>query len=621
MFEQRQSGGGNGMKETSLATMILERANRYGAKRALTYKRGKQWEELSWRTFSERIVHAAAGLSSLGFRAGERLAILSENRLEWPIIDLACLYLGGVDVPLYLTSTPKDTAYILQDAGVSCIAVSGRDQLAKVLKIAGDLPALTHLILLDEGPKDETRLGQIPALSIAGLYARGEQQGQASSPVADPGLATIIYTSGTTGVPKGVMLTHGNMLANTQDATAILPLTEDDISISFLPLSHGFERTAGLYTLLRAGVTIAYGGGTVTLTKDLGEVKPTVLCCVPRVLELVYRRVASEREHAGFLKRKVLEWALSVGRKVGTQRVAQQPLPMRVKLQYHVADRLVFRKLRAVLGGQVRFLVSGGAPLNAEVARFFYGAGIAVYEGYGLTEAGPVVSCNLPGRTKLGTVGPALPQVAIKLAEDGEICVRGPNVMSGYYRRPEETAQVIDAEGWLHTGDVGEIDPEGFITITDRKKDLIITSEGENIAPQHVEGLLKQDPLIEEACLIGDKRPYLTVLLVPNRLLLEALARKHNVTDEWETLLERSEFRSLFRRRLDEVNRALPLYSRVRNFALLTEPFSQDREELTPTLKVKRRVVAETRRAQIEAMYRPGSTPEPAELAGDRRPT
>ncbi|MGE0683733.1 MAG: long-chain fatty acid--CoA ligase [Candidatus Binatia bacterium] len=597
------------MSETSLTTMILERADRYGAKRVLTYKRGKQWEDLSWRTFGERIVRAAKGLSALGFRAGDRLAILAENRPEWPIIDLACLYLGGIDVPLYLTSTHKDVTYILRDAGVSFIAVSGRDQLAKVLKIAGDLPTLTHLLLLDEGPKDETRLGQIPALSIEGLYAQGEQYAHASQPVVDPGLATIIYTSGTTGVPKGVMLTHTNMLTNTQDATSLLPLSDNDVSISFLPLSHGFERTAGLYTLLRAGVIIAYGGGTVTLTKDLGEVRPTVLCCVPRVLELVYRRLLSEREDASILKRKVLDWALSVGRTVGTYRVSQRSLPIGAKFQYAIADRLVFQKLRAALGGRVRFLISGGAPLNAEVARFFYGAGIAVYEGYGLTEAGPVVSCNLPGRTKLGTVGPALPQVEVKIAEDSEICVRGPNVMRGYYNRAQDTALVIDTEGWLHTGDIGEIDTEGFITITDRKKDLIITSEGENIAPQHVEGLLKQDPLIEEACLIGDKRPYLTVLLVPNRVLLEALARKYGVTEDWPAVLERSEFRALFRRRLDEVNRSLPLSSRVRKFALLTEPFSQEREELTPTLKIKRRVVMETRRVQIDALYRPGGVP------------
>ncbi len=598
------------MTETSLATMILERVERYGAKRALLHKREKEWEEISWQTFGERIVRAANGLAALGFRAGDRLAIVAENRPEWPIIDLACLYLGGVDVPLYLTSTPKEMTYILNDAGVTFIAVSGREQIAKVLKISSNLPTLTHLLLLDDGPKDETRLGQLPTLGLEGLYALGQRRGGRSQAVADPGLATIIYTSGTTGVPKGVMLTHANMLANTQDATSVLPITEEDITVSFLPLSHGFERTAGLYTILRAGAAIAYGGGTVTLTRDLGEIKPTALCCVPRVLELVYRRVSSEREHANFLKRTLLNWSLEVGKKAGTHRVAQQSLPFGTKLQYGLADRLVFKKLRAALGGQVRFLVSGGAPLNAEVARFFYGAGLAVYEGYGLTEAGPVVSCNLPGRTRLGSVGPALPQVDVKIATDGEICVRGPNVMQGYYKHPDDTALAIDQEGWLHTGDVGEIDAEGFITITDRKKDLIITSEGENIAPQHIEGLLKQDPLIEEACLIGDKRPYLTVLLVPNRTLLEALARKHGVAEAWPTLLQRSEFRALFRRRLDEVNRALPVYSRVRNFALLEEPFSQEREELTPTLKIKRRVVMDTRHAQIEMMYRPGGKPE-----------
>ena len=599
------------MGETSLATMVLERVKRYGTRRALLSKQGGRWEELSWQTFGNKITRAAQGLAALGFHAGDRLAILAENRPEWPIIDLACLYLGGVDVPLYLTSTPKETAYILKDAGVTFIAVSGREQLAKTLKIAGDLPDLSYLLLLDDGPKEETRLGQLPALSLGGLLVRGEQNGGAAQPVADPGLATIIYTSGTTGVPKGVMLTHTNMLANTQDATAILPITEDDLSVSFLPLSHGFERTAGLYTLLRAGATIAYGGGTVTLTKDLAEVKPTVICCVPRVLELVYRRVSSERENARFPKRQILDWALAVGKKTGLLRSAQKSLPFGLGVQYRLAERVLFRKLRAVLGGRVRFLVSGGAPLNTEIARFFYGAGFTVYEGYGLTETGPVVSCNIPGRTRLGTVGPALPQVEVKIAADGEICVRGPNVMPGYYHRPEETSQVIDAEGWLHTGDVGGIDTEGFITITDRKKDLIITSEGENIAPQHIEGLLKQDPLIEEACLIGDKRPYLTVLLVPNRTLLEALAHKHGVTAEWPSFLQRQEFRTLFRRRLDEVNRTLPLYARVRNFALLAEPFSQERDELTPTLKVKRRVVAETRRPHIEALYHPaGSPPE-----------
>lgn len=603
------------MRETSLATMVLQRADRYGTKPAIRAKRHGHWEDLSWQTLGEKIVRAARGLTTLGFRPGDRLAILAENHPEWAIIDLACLYLGGVDVPLYLTSPVADLTYILQDAGVTFLAVSGREPLAKALKIAGHLPALTHLLLLDEGPKEETRLGRLPSLSLEGLIARGEKATSQSQPVSDPGLATIIYTSGTTGIPKGVMLSHTNILANTQDATAILPITEDDITLSFLPLSHGFERTAGLYTILRAGACIAYGGGTVTIAKDLGEVKPTLFCCVPRVLELVYRRLLSERENASFLKRNILSWAINIGESAGPLRATDQSLPLALRLRHRLADRLVFHKLRDVLGGRTRFLVSGGAPLSAEIACFFYGVGITIYEGYGLTEAGPVVACNIPGYTRLGTVGRPLPQVEVKIAEDGEICARGPNIMSGYYNKPAETTQVIDAEGWLHTGDIGTIDSDGYLTITDRKKDLLIPSSGENVAPQPIEGQLKQDPLIEEVCLIGDKRPYVTALIVPNRALLETLAQKHAISHTWPDLLQQKEFRTLFRRRIDEINRALPLYARIHHFTLLAEPFSQDRGELTPTLKVKRREVLRTRSADIEAMYPSSNVPVDTSLA------
>jgi long-chain acyl-CoA synthetase len=597
------------MRETSLATMILQRAERYGAKPAMRAKRHGRWEDISWQTLGEKIVRAAQGLFALGFRPGDRLAILAENDPEWAIIDLACLYLGGVDVPLYLTSPTPDLTYIVKDAGVTFLAVSGREPLAKALKIASDFPSLSYLLLLDEGPNEETRLGQLPSLSLDGLIARGEREASPSQPVSDPGLATIIYTSGTTGIPKGVMLSHTNILANTQDATAILPITEDDVTLSFLPLSHGFERTAGLYTILRTGACIAYGGGTVTITKDLGEVKPTLFCCVPRVLELVYRRLLSERENASFLKRHILNWAINTGKAAGPLRATAQSLPLSLRLRHRLADRLVFHKLRELLGGRTRFLVSGGAPLSAEIARFFYGVGITVYEGYGLTEAGPVIACNSPGHTRLGTVGQPLPQVEVKIAHDGEICARGPNIMSGYYNNPTETAQVIDPEGWLHTGDIGTIDSDGYIAITDRKKDLLISSSGENVAPQPIEGQLKQDPLIEEACLIGDRRPYVTALIVPNRALLETLAQKYAISHTWPELLQRKEFRSLFRRRIDEVNRALPLYARIHHFTLLAEPFSQDRGELTPTLKVKRREVMNTRSADIEAMYLPSNVP------------
>ena len=590
------------MTITSLATLVLDRAERHPSRRVFQRKRREQWEDLSWQQLADQIVSAAHGLAALGFKAGDRLALLAENQPEWPIMDLACLYLGGVDVPLYLSSPGQDVAYILKDSGASFIAVSGRGQLDKIRRIAPDLPQLSHVIALD--PEDQPfDSGSLTGCRFTELLALGEQQSDRRQPVADPGLATIIYTSGTTGFPKGVMLSHRNMLSNVHDAPQILPLGADDVSLSFLPLSHGFERTTGLYTPLSVGGSIAYGGGTVSLLRDLAEVRPTLLCCVPRVLELVYRRVLGERESAGFAKRQLLDWALALGKSVGTRRVEERAIPPLHQLQLQLIDRLVFQKLRHTLGGRIRFLVSGGAPLNAEIARFFYGIGLTVYEGYGLTEAGPVISCNRPGQTRLGTVGVALPQVEVKIDTDGEICARGPNIMDGYYQRPEDTAAVLDADGWLHTGDVGTIDSDGFITITDRKKDLIITDSGENIAPQPIEGALKQDPLIEEACLIGDKRPFITALLVPNQALVETLARKNGVSGDWQTVLGHQTVQGLFRDRVNTVNKTLPTPARIRQFRVLDQPFSQDRGELTPTMKVRRRHVLETRQEQIEAMY------------------
>ncbi len=597
------------MSDTSLASMILDRAAQYGSRRVFLRKRGTSWEDISWQQFGAQIVHAAGGLAALGFQPGDRLAILADNRPEWPLIDLACLYLGGVDVPLYLTSPPDDLAYILNDAGASVLAVAGDDQRQKIAQIAAEVPSLEHLIHLDpEAAPDIGLPDSLTALSLTDLLASGEHGTAPAQPVSDPGQATIIYTSGTTGRPKGVMLSHTNMLANAESATAVLPMGEDDLTLSFLPLSHGFERTGGLYSSLRVGGTIAYGGGIASLTDDLATVRPTVLGCVPRVLERVYQHLLGARESASFGKRKMLDWALEVGRAAGRVRTAHTAgtatLPFPLNLQHRLADRLVFRRLRHVLGGRVRFLVSGGAPLNVDLAYFFHGAGLPVYEGYGLTEAGPGVTCNTPDQHRVGSVGRPLPQVSVRIADDGEVCVRGPSIMAGYYNRPEETAAALDAEGWLHTGDIGELDAQGFLTITDRKKNLLITSQGENIAPQPIEGRFRQEPLIEEACLLGDQRPYLTVLLVPDREFVEtAAARKHGLSGAWPDLLDQPAIRALFEQCFKAVNSGLPRHAQPRKFALLAEPFSQEGNELTPTLKVKRRVVLQTRRAEIDRMY------------------
>ena len=592
------------MGDTSLASMILDRAARYGSRRVFLRKRDRSWEDISWQQFGDQIVRAARGLAASGFQPGDRLAILADNRPEWPLLDLACLYLGGVDVPLYLTSPPDDLAYILNDAGASVLAVAGDDQRQKIAQIASEAPSLRQVIHLDTDSAPNAGLpNRLAALSLTDLLASGDHSSRPAQPAPDPGLATIIYTSGTTGRPKGVMLSHTNMLANAEDAAAVLPLGEEDLTLSFLPLSHGFERTGGLYTILRAGGAIAYGGGIASLTDDLSVVRPTILCCVPRVLERVYQHMLGERESASFVKQKILSWALEVGRAAGRARTSDTALPFALSLQHGLADRLVFGALRTALGGRIRFLVSGGAPLNADLACFFHGAGIPVYEGYGLTEAGPVVACNTPDRNRVGSVGTPLPQVSVRIADDGEVCVRGPNVMAGYYNRPEDTAAALDAEGWLHTGDIGAIDAQGFLAITDRKKDLLITSQGENVAPQPIEGRFRQEPLIEEACLIGDQRPYLTVLLVPDRAFVEIVANTHGVSGEWPDVLDHPTIRGLFQQCFETVNSSLPRPAQPRHFTLLAEPFSQASNELTPTLKVKRRTVLQTRQAAIDGMY------------------
>ncbi len=592
------------MGDTSLASMILDRAARYGSRRVFLRKRDHSWEDISWQQFGDQIVRAARGLAASGFQPGDRLAILADNRPEWPLLDLACLYLGGVDVPLYLTSPPDDLAYILNDAGASVLAVAGDDQRQKIAQIASEVPSLRQVIHLDTDSAPNAGLpNRLATLSLTDLLASGEHSSRPAQPASDPGLATIIYTSGTTGRPKGVMLSHTNMLANAEDAAAVLPLDEEDLTLSFLPLSHGFERTGGLYTILRAGGAIAYGGGIASLTDDLSVVRPTILCCVPRVLERVYQHMLGERESASFVKQKILSWALEVGRAAGRVRTSDTALPFALSLQHGLADRLVFGALRTALGGRIRFLVSGGAPLNADLACFFHGAGIPVYEGYGLTEAGPVVACNTPDRNRVGSVGTPLPQVSVRIADDGEVCVRGPNIMAGYYNRPEDTAAALDAEGWLHTGDIGAIDAQGFLAITDRKKDLLITSQGENVAPQPIEGRFRQEPLIEEACLIGDQRPYLTVLLVPDRAFVEIVANTHGVSGEWPDVLDHPTIRGLFQQCFETVNSSLPRHAQPRHFTLLAEPFSQASNELTPTLKVKRRTVLQTRQAAIDGMY------------------
>ncbi|MBI1976027.1 MAG: long-chain fatty acid--CoA ligase, partial [Candidatus Omnitrophica bacterium] len=442
-------------------------------------------------------------------------------------------------------------------------------------------------------------------------------------------LATLIYTSGTTGEPKGVMLTHGNFLSNCQACAQVIPINDRDVYLSFLPLAHVFERLAGYYLMIHQGAVIAYAENIDTVPQNMMEVQPTVMCGVPRFFEKLYGRVMESVQQSTGLKRKIAEWAFELARRGGVTRPEQsrrapplqkwqpQDIPSCLSdrsvgaglkpaptLSRTIADLLVFRKLRSKLGGRLRFFVSGSAPLAKEIAEFFHGVGILIIEGYGLTETSPVISCNRLDRFRFGTVGLPVPGVEVKIAPDGEILTRGPHVMKGYYKMETPTKEVLADDGWFHTGDIGEIDSDGFLKITDRKKDLIITSGGKNVAPQKIENLLKQDEYILDAMLYGDRKKYLTALLIPNLSKLESYAKEQSIS--WTStveLLQNSAIQQLIRQRIDLKSTELAPYEQIKYFVLLDKPLSQEAGELTPTLKIRRKIVTEKYRDLLEKLY------------------
>jgi long-chain acyl-CoA synthetase len=572
---------------------------------ALRVKQGGRWLPLSHAELLKQVHAVSSGLLELGIRPGERVAILSENRPEWAISDFACLAARCVDVPVYPTLPAKQVAYILRDSGAVAICVSSRVQLDKLLEIRAELSELRHVIGFDPGLEGPGVLG------FETLAARGEQA-LASRPrwredalTAKPDdLATIIYTSGTTGEPKGVMLTHGNIASNVAACLELLPLTQRDECLSLLPLSHIFERMAGHYLMLAAGVIINYAEGFEQVAANLTEVRPTVCCAVPRLYEKVYARALEAASTGSAVKKKLFFWAKRVGEEWTERRLLRKPIPTDLKLARMVADRLVFSRLRARVGGRLRYFISGGAPLSPEIARFFYAAGLKIYEGYGLTETAPVISVNTPHHLKIGTVGRPIREVEVRIAEDGEILCRGPNVMRGYWNKPEATREVLDLDGWFHTGDIGELDAEGYLRITDRKKDLIVTAGGKKVAPQPIEGLLKLNKFISNAVLLGDRRKFPIALLVPNFERLEAWATTAGLRwDSREELVALPEVEEHLAQEAKKQLRDLAQFEVPKRFLILPRDFSIEGGELTPKLSVRRKVVEQRYAAPIEALF------------------
>lgn len=575
-----------------------------GRAAALRYKRDGVWLPIRHTELFERVRHLAAGFRALGIMPGDRVAILSENRPEWAITDYACLTSRCIDVPVYPTLPAHQIAYILRDAGVRMVCCSTPEQLAKIQGIRNELPAIEHVILFDQGevPAGVMPMGEVERLGEEPAHHWSEWENQALTAVPDD-VATLIYTSGTTGDPKGVMLTHGNIASNVVSALEVLALKDGDC-LSFLPLSHIFERMVGHYTMLQGGVVINYATNHETVGAEMPEVRPTFMASVPRLYEKIYARVVEAAESGGWLKQRIFAWARRRGLARVERELRGEAVAGELGLADRIADRLVFSKLRARTGGKLHYFVSGGAPLNADISKFFLAAGLPILEGYGLTETSPVITVNPPGRIKPGTVGLAIRDVEVKIADDGEILTRGPHIMKGYYQDPEATRAVIDADGWFHTGDIGELDADNYLRITDRKKDIIVTAGGKNIAPQPIESLLKQNPFISSAVMLGDKRRFPIMLLVPNFTTLEAWRVTKGIPHLTpEELVARSDVQEKVEREARKSFRNLAHYETPKKFLLLPREFTIESGELTPKMSIKRKVVEAHWREAIEALY------------------
>ena len=595
------------LEEGTIVDLFLEAAARFHTGPALRYRTDDGWSAISYGEV-EAIVHRASrALAALGLNRGDRAAILSENRPEWALSDYACLCVGVVDVPIYSSLTPPQIRYILNDSGARLIFVSDSEQATKIEAVRGDCPHLEWVIVFDspEEPAGRT-LGWTRFLergSEAGGMAALENFRASARRVTPEETATILYTSGTTGDPKGVMLAHKNLHSNVRGCSLVLPIDDQDSTLSFLPLSHVLQRMVD-YLFFHMGCPIAYARSLQLVAEDLREIRPTIVVSVPRLYEKVYSTVTE----ATGPKRAIVEWAMDVGERWAEAKLGGRRPNLVTRLRYRIADRLVFRKIRRAIGGRLRYFVSGGAPLSPEINRFFFSAGVVILEGYGLTETSPVTNVNsprdFPDNFRIGTVGKALPGTEVRIAEDGEILIRGPQVMKGYYNLPERTAEAFTQDGWFRTGDVGEIDSEGFLTITDRKKDIIVTAGGKNIAPQPIENRLKKNRYVDQPVLLGDRRKFVSLLLVPDFEAVEQWARSQGLPlADRRGLLGDERVQKLLASEVFGELRHLSRTETPKKLVLLDQGFTVEDGSLTPTEKVKRRVVEGRFRSVVDTLY------------------
>ena len=587
----------------TLPQLFLTTVASYPKDDYMMYKKGGSYRSLSTPEFAKRVRQFSLGLAALGHRPGDRLIILAESSPWWVMTDLANVCTGGITVPIHSVLTPEQVKYIINDSEAGIVVFSNREIWKKLEAVRPGLPRVRDFVAFDnDAPEGVHTFDRVREM---GERVDRENPGRfesAANAVRPGDLAAIIYTSGTTGVPKGAMLTHANFVSNTVSASTVIKISDKEVGFSFLPLSHTLERI-GMLAYLYNGCSVAFAESMNTLLENLLEIRPHLMVSAPRIFEKIYAAIMNKVLSSPPLKKKIFFWALKVGKKHGARKLGGQPISPFLQAKRNLARKLVFEKIIGLTGGRIRLFLSGGAPLSKDIAEFFYAIGLLILEGYGLTETSPVISLNAIGHMKFGSVGKPIPGVDVRIAEDGEFLTRGPHVMKGYYKMPAETAEVFDGE-WFRTGDIGRIDGEGFLVITDRKKDIIVTSGGKNVAPQQIENLLKTSSYIASAVVTGDRRKFVSALIVPNFEKIEEYAASRGIpTADRPGLVRNPDIVNFLMGEVDKVTVNLASYEKVKKIAVLEKDFEIDAGELTPTLKVKRNIIENKYRDLIDALY------------------
>jgi long-chain acyl-CoA synthetase len=596
-----RAGPATGVTSSTVADLLPIAAREHGGRRAVMYKPdgASSWAEKSYTEVGEIVMGLSLGLMDLGIEKGDKVSILANTRPEWTYFDFAALTAGATVVPIYQTNSPDECQYVLENSDAKAVIVEDAEQLAKVREVRDRCPALEHVVLMT-GEADD-------AISAAEVAERGASHDAAEweerwSSVTPDDICTFIYTSGTTGPPKGCVISHGNYRSMLDMVLDVGALGDDELTYLYLPLAHSFALLIQFGTVALGATTAYWQRDPLKIMADLAEVKPTYFPSVPRIFEKIYTAATAAAEKAGGMKKAVFNWAVGVGRRMReTERAGREP-GFFLRRQYEIADKQVLSKVRNLFGGRIKLAVSGAAPINPEILRFFDAAGVLIVEGWGMTETSTAATIATAEDFKFGTVGRPFPGCEVKIAEDGEILVKGPNIFQGYYKNPEATAETL-VDGWLHTGDIGEIDSEGYIKITGRKKDIIITAGGKNITPANLEAEIKQHPLVSQCVVIGDRRPYLVALVTLDPEEAAAFAKEHGLPADPEALASNDQIRAALEAHLEKVNSKFARVEQVKKIEILPHDLSQEGGELTPTMKVKRNVVTDKYAGEIDALY------------------